>query len=51
MKNSRNATTGKEVINPIVERLLSTYIEVFQEPTKFSPKRSCDHAINMVPDA
>lgn len=33
MKNSGNTTTGKELIDPVVERILSTYMEVFQEPS------------------
>lgn len=51
MMNFGNAAFDKIVIDPVVERLLSTYIEVFQEPTELPPKRSCDHAINLIPRA
>jgi hypothetical protein len=41
--------TAEEIIPPAVEELISTFQDVFQEPTSLPPTRDCDHRIPLMP--
>ena len=36
---------------PIIQQLLKEHSAIFAEPTNLPPKRSCDHAIPVIPEA
>ena len=36
---------------PIIQQLLKEHSAIFAEPTDLPPKRSCDHAIPVIPEA
>ena len=37
--------------NPAIQKLLNEYSSIFPKPTSLPPKRECDHAIPLLPEA